>query len=40
MERTYAERRRQEITREIAEANRRGDGERVDALMRMWKQLK
>jgi DNA primase len=40
MERAYLARRRQEITREIAEANRQGDGERVDALMRMWKQLK
>ncbi|MEA2572228.1 MAG: primase [Acidobacteriota bacterium] len=40
MERAYSERRRQEITREIAEASRKGDGERVDALMRMWQQLK
>jgi hypothetical protein len=40
MERAHSERRRQEITREIAEASRKGDGERVDALMRMWQQLK
>ena len=40
MERAYNERRRQEITREIAEASRKGDGERVDVLMRMWKELK
>jgi DNA primase len=40
MERAYTERRRQEITAEIQEASRKGDGERVDALMRMWKELK
>jgi replicative DNA helicase len=40
MERAYTARRRQEITTEIQEASRKGDGERVDVLMRMWKELK
>lgn len=40
MERAYTARRRQEITAEIQEASRKGDGERVDVLMRMWQELK
>ena len=40
MERNFVQRRRQELHRDITEAERKGDGERVDELLRMLSALK